>query len=45
MTNISDAIIKKAAELSGDTPIALATLMTAATAFVFLGMSGLGDAV
>ena len=41
-TNISDAIIKKAAELSGDKPIALATLMTAATAFVFLGMSGLG---
>ena len=34
-TNISDAIIKKAAELSGDKPIALATLMTAATAFVF----------
>lgn len=29
-TNISDAIIKKAAELSGDKPIALATLMTAA---------------
>ena len=43
-TNISDAIIKKAAELSGDKPIALATLMTAAKAFVFLGMSGL-DAV
>ena len=41
-TNISDAIIKKAAELSGDKPIALATLMTAATAFVFLGMTGLG---
>lgn len=34
-TNISDAIIKKAAELSGDKPIALAALMTAATAFVF----------
>ena len=41
-TGISDAIIKKAAELSGDQPIAIATLMTAATAFVFLGMSGLG---
>ena len=41
-TNISNAIIKKAAELSGDKPIALATLMTAATAFIFLGMSGLG---
>ena len=41
-TGISDAIIKKAAELSGDQPIAIAVLMTAATAFVFLGMSGLG---
>ena len=44
-TNISDAIIKKAAELSGDKPIALATLMTAATAFGFLGMSGLGAVI
>lgn len=41
-TGISDAIIKKAAELSGDQPIAIASLMTAATAFIFLGMSGLG---
>ena len=41
-TGISDAIIKKAAELSGDKPIAIAILMTAATAFIFLGMSGLG---
>ena len=41
-TGISDAIIKKAAELSGDQPIAIAALMTAATAFIFLGMSGLG---
>lgn len=41
-TGISDAIIKKAAELSGDKPIAIAFLMTAATAFVFLGMTGLG---
>ena len=41
-TGISDAIIKKAAELSGDKPIAIAVLMTAATAFVFLGMTGLG---
>ena len=41
-TGISDAIIKKAAELSGDKPIAIAILLTAATAFVFLGMSGLG---
>ncbi len=41
-TGVSDAIIKKAAELSGDKPIAIAILMTAATAFIFLGMSGLG---
>ena len=41
-TGISDAIIKKAAELSGDKPIAIAVLMTAATAFIFLGMNGLG---
>lgn len=41
-TGISDAIIKKAAELSGDKPIAIAILMTAATAFIFIGMSGLG---
>jgi len=41
-TGISDTIIKKAAELSGDQPIAIAALMTAATAFIFLGMSGLG---
>lgn len=41
-TGISDTIIKKAAELSGDKPVAIASLMTAATAFVFLGMTGLG---
>ncbi len=41
-TGISDEIIKKAAELSGDKPIAIAVIMTAATAFIFLGMSGLG---
>ena len=44
-TGISDTIIKKAAELSGDQPIAIATLMTAATAFIFLGMSGLGAVI
>ena len=44
-TSISDAIIKKAAELSGDQPIAIAVLMTAATAFIFLGMSGLGAVI
>lgn len=41
-TGISNEIIKKAAELSGDKPIAIAVLMTAATAFIFIGMSGLG---
>lgn len=41
-TGISDAIIKKAAELSGDKPLTIALLMTGATAFIFLGMSGLG---
>jgi hypothetical protein len=41
-TGISDAIIKKAAELAGDRPIAIAFLMLAASAFVFTGMSGLG---
>ena len=41
-TGISDAIIKKAAELSGDKPLTIAILMTGATAFIFLGMSGLG---
>ncbi len=41
-TGISAAIIKKAAEMAGDRPIAIAFLMLAATAFVFTGMSGLG---
>ena len=41
-TGISDAIIKKAAEFSDDCPFSIAILMTAATAFVFLGMNGLG---
>lgn len=41
-TGISNAIIKKTAELAGDRPIAIALLMLAATAFVFTGMSGLG---
>ncbi len=41
-TGISDTIIKKAAELAGDQPFSIALILTAATAFVFLGMSGLG---
>ena len=41
-TGISDTIIKKAAEFSDDQPFSIAILMTAATAFIFLGMNGLG---
>lgn len=41
-TGISGAIIKNAAELAGDRPLPIAAAMTAATAFVFLGMNGLG---
>lgn len=44
-TGVSATIIKKAAELAGDRPLALALVMTAATAFVFLGMSGLGAVI
>jgi H+/gluconate symporter-like permease len=44
-TGISGTIIKKAAELAGDDPLSLAFVMTAATAFVFLGMSGLGAVI
>ena len=44
-TGISDTIIKKAAELAGDQPIPIAIVLTAATAFVFLGMSGLGAVI
>lgn len=44
-TGISNAIIKQAAELAGDRPLAIAFIMTAATAFVFLGMSGLGAVI
>ena len=44
-TGISDSIIKKAAELSGDQPVSIAFLLTAATVFVFSGMSGLGPVI
>lgn len=44
-TGISDTIIKKAAELAGDQPVPIAIILTAATAFVFLGMSGLGAVI
>lgn len=44
-TGISAAIIRQAAELAGDRPFSLALLLTAATAFVFVGMSGLGAVI
>ena len=44
-TGISETIIKKSAELAGDKPLAIALVMTGATAFVFLGMSGLGAVI
>lgn len=44
-TGISSTIIKKAAELAGDKPRSIAIIMTLATAFVFLGMSGLGAVI
>lgn len=44
-TGVSGTIIKKAAELAGDKPLPLALVLTAATAFVFLGMSGLGAVI
>jgi H+/gluconate symporter-like permease len=44
-TGISGTIIKKAAELAGDRPRSIALAMTAATTFVFLGMSGLGAVI
>lgn len=44
-TGISATIIKKSAELAGDKPLAIALVMTGATAFVFLGMSGLGAVI
>jgi len=44
-TGISDSIIKKAAELAGDKPLPIALVLTAAIAFVFLGMNGLGAVI
>lgn len=44
-TGISGTIIKKAAELAGDRPLAIAFIMFAATAFVFTGMDGLGAVI
>ncbi|ERL12944.1 citrate transporter [Coriobacteriaceae bacterium BV3Ac1] len=42
---ISDAIIRKAAELAGDKPQAIAIALTAATALIFTAMSGAGPVI
>ena len=44
-TGISGAIIKNAAELAGDRPLPIASALTAAVAFIFLGMNGLGAVI
>lgn len=42
---ISDAIIRKAAELAGDKPLAIAVVLTAAIALIFTAMSGAGPVI
>lgn len=42
---ISDAIIRKAAELAGDKPVAIAIALTAAIAIIFTSMSGAGPVI
>lgn len=42
---ISDAIIRKAAELAGDKPVMIALALTAATALIFTAMSGAGPVI
>lgn len=42
---IADAIIRKAAELAGDKPVAMAFALTAAVAIIFIGMSGAGPVI
>ncbi len=44
-TGIADGIIRVAAEFAGDRPRMIALLMVFATAFVFLGVSGLGAVI
>lgn len=44
-TGIADALIKTAAELAGDHPVTIALVMSLATVFVFLGVSGLGAVI
>lgn len=42
---ISDAIIRKAAEMAGDKPLAIAIVLTAATALIFTAISGAGPVI
>jgi hypothetical protein len=42
---ISDAIIRKAAELAGDKPLVIAIALTAATALIFTAISGAGPVI
>lgn len=42
---ISDAIIRKAAELAGDKPLAIAIVLTTATALIFTAISGAGPVI
>ena len=42
---ISDAIIRKAAELAGDKPYAIAFVLTAATALIFSAIGGAGPVI
>lgn len=42
---VSDAIIRKAAELAGDKPTAIALALTAAIAIIFTAMSGAGPVI
>ncbi|MFD1441356.1 transporter [Lacticaseibacillus hegangensis] len=42
---IADGIIRKAAELAGDKPVAMAFALTAAVALIFVGMSGAGPVI
>jgi len=42
---ISDAIIRKAAEMAGDKPVAMAFALTAATALIFTAISGAGPVI
>ena len=42
---ISDAIIRKAAEMAGDKPVAIAVVLTGAIALIFTAMSGAGPVI